>query len=55
MIFTIIFVPETKNKTMEEVENLFRAKKKRGAENEAYEREIEPPPKDAPAKYVTRL
>lgn len=43
MIFTIIFVPETKNKSLEEVEELFKGKKKRGADNLGYEREIPAP------------
>ncbi|BFZ08924.1 hypothetical protein BsWGS_11963 [Bradybaena similaris] len=43
LIFTLIFVPETKNKTLEEVEDLFRGKKKGGSENLGYEREIAAP------------
>lgn len=43
LIFTIIFVPETKNKTLEEVEELFKGNKKRGSDNLGYEREIPAP------------
>uniref|UniRef100_A0A0B7A4X1 Major facilitator superfamily (MFS) profile domain-containing protein n=1 Tax=Arion vulgaris TaxID=1028688 RepID=A0A0B7A4X1_9EUPU len=51
MLFTIIFVPETKNKTLEEVEELFGGKKKGGSENLGYERDIPSPN----AKHITRL
>ncbi|XP_055883385.1 proton myo-inositol cotransporter-like isoform X2 [Biomphalaria glabrata] len=51
MLFTIIFVPETKNKSLEEVEQLFKGGKK-GKDNLGYEKDITDP---APHKTDTRL
>lgn len=43
LLFTVIFVPETKNKTLEEMEQLFMGTKRNavGAVNNGYEKEIE--------------